>query len=382
MFVMNVHGEGNRSTYFTGAFPSACGKTSTSMLEGETIVGDDIAYLREKNGKMMTVNVEAGIFGIIQDINAVGDPAIYDVLTNPGEVIFSNVLVTDDQMPYWLGKTKEWPLKGINYQGEWVAGKKEAQGAEITPSHKNARYTISLSKLKNRDVNADNPEGVEVNGIIYGGRDSSISVPVEEAFDWAHGIIAKGASLESETTAATLGQEGVLSFSPMSNIDFLSISLGSYIQANLDFAKKLHSIPPIFSVNYFLKNEAGKYLNGVKDKHVWIKWMEQRVHGEVDAITTPTGRIPRYEDLQRLFKQVLNKDYSESDYVAQFSIRVQENLKKLDRIVSIYKKEGADIPAILFDVLTAQKERLQEFQSRYGDVVSPFALEKQVILQI
>jgi len=375
MFIMNAGVRKNRDTYFMGAFPSACGKTSTSMLGGETIVGDDIAYVRKQEGEMVAANVEAGIFGIIQDVNAKGDPTIFEALTTPGEVIMSNVLVSTDNQPYWLGDGRDHPLTGNNYQGSWEKGKTDSNGKEVTPSHKNARYTISLSKLQNKDSRADDPAGVPISGIIYGGRDSDTTVPVEEAFSWNQGIITKGATIESETTAATLGQEGVRVFNPMSNLDFLSITLGKYIENNLKFADNLSKTPAIFSVNYFLKGNDGNYLNGVKDKHGWLRWMEQRVHGEVDAIQTPTGYIPKYEDLQQLFQEVLNKDYTQTDYEQQFTIRIPGLLAKIDRIKTIYENEGNDIPAVLYDELEQQTQRLKDYQAKYGDSIKPSELD-------
>ena len=129
MFLMGVHGKPGRTTYFTGAFPSACGKTSTAMLPGQSIVGDDIAYLRKIDGQIRAVNVEKGIFGIIQDVNPDDDPLIYEALTTPREVIFSNVLVNNGT-PYWLGMGKEPPAEGINYSGEWYKGKKDENGRD------------------------------------------------------------------------------------------------------------------------------------------------------------------------------------------------------------------------------------------------------------
>ncbi len=239
MLIMGVHGPAGRVTYFTGAFPSACGKTSTAMLPGETIVGDDITYIRAVDGEMRAVNVEKGIFGIIQDVNAEDDPLIWKVLTTPGETIFSNVLVDDEGTPHWLGKKTPVPPKGINHSGEWTPGKKDKEGKEIDISNKNARYTIPLARLDNIDPKANDPEGVPVGCIIYGGRDSDTSVPVVQSFNWVHGIITQGASLESETTAATLGKEGVRIFNLMSNLEFLTVPIGLYIKNNLEFGKKL-----------------------------------------------------------------------------------------------------------------------------------------------
>ncbi|GAI34189.1 unnamed protein product, partial [marine sediment metagenome] len=211
-------------------------------------------------------------------------------------------------------------------------------------------------------------------GIIYGGRDSDTWVPVEQAFDWTEGIIIKAASLESETTSATLGKEGVRVFNLMSNLDFLSIPLGRYIQNNLDFAKDIDSPPSIFSVNYFLKDKGGKYLNGIADKKVWILWAELRVNGDVDAIKTPTGLIPKCEDLAKLFKNYLDTEYSRADYVQQFTIRIPENLAKLDRVEKIYSQKVSDTPQIVFDTFAEARKRLKAAGDRHGDYISPFDL--------
>ena len=373
MFVMGVHGPNNRVTYFTGAFPSLCGKTSTAMIGGEeTIVGDDIAYLRIMGGKVHAVNVESGMFGIIMGINSKDDPIIWKTLHSPNEIIFSNVLIGGDNKPYWIGMDEEIPKNGQNHSGAWTLGKKDAEGNEIPPSHRNARFTLDLKCLENVDPKLNDPNGVEVGGIIYGGRDSDTWVPVQESFDWVHGIITKGASLESETTAATLGKEGVRKFNPMSNLDFVSIPLGRYIENNLNFGKDMKNPPLIFGVNYFLKNKAGNFLNDKTDKAVWLKWMELRSHGEVRAVKTPTGYIPKFEDLKKLFKEVLGKDYSEEGYVEQFTLRIPENLSKIERIMRIYETEVLNAPKILFEVLGEQKRRLQEAAKKYGNYVSPF----------
>jgi phosphoenolpyruvate carboxykinase (GTP) len=373
MFVMAAHGPGGRATYLTGAFPSACGKTSTSMLPGETIIGDDIAYIRLIDGQVRAVNVEKGIFGIIRDVNEKDDPVIFEVLTSPGETIFSNILVTEDDTPRWLGDDRPEPTGGYNHSGEWRPGKKDAEGNVITMSHKNARYTIPIARLSNRDPMADDPRGVPVGGFIYGGRDSDTTVPVEQAFDWDHGIITKGASLESETTAATLGQEGVRKFNLMSILDFLSYPMGEYIENNLRFGHAMDTPPLIFGVNYFLKGPDGEYLNGMLDKKVWVQWMERRIHGELKALRTPTGLIPLYEDLKELFARHLDHEYTLEEYNEQFRIRIPELLAKAERIEKIYAAEK-NIPAVFFDTLRAQRDRLEEAQKRHGDYVLPEAL--------
>src|SRR5659263_537047 len=288
MLVMGIHGPHGRVTYFTGAFPSACGKTSTAMLDGESIVGDDIAYLRKM----------------------------------------------DDGGVYWDGKDAAVPDHGVNFKGEWTPGKLDKDGKPVPASHANARFTLSLSMLENLDKNADNPDGVEVSAYVYGGRDSDTWVPVQESIDWAHGVVAFGASIESETTAATIGKAGVRQHNPMSNLDFLSIPLGKYLQINVDFAKGAKRLPKIFGVNYFLKSRDGKFLNGKNDKKVWYKWMELRCNGDVKAIKTATGWIPEYKDLVPLFKDIIGREYTQEEYEAEFSLRIPEHLSKIDRVIA------------------------------------------------
>jgi len=373
MFVMGVHSPRcERTTYFTGAFPSACGKTSTAMLPGQTIVGDDIAYLRIDNeGICRAVNIESGIFGIIADVNPVDDALIYSCLTTPRELIFSNVLVKDGQ-PYWLGMGCETPDVGFNHSGEWYKGKKDASGKEVPLAHKNARYTMRLSELENLDPRADDPTGVPVSAVVYGGRDSDTNPPILQALDWNHGVLL-GATLESETTAAILGQEGRRTFSPMANLDFIVVPLGVYIENHLKFGTRLKKPPLVFATNYFLKNSAGNYLNAKTDKKVWILWAEGRVHGEYDALPTPVGFLPRYVDLRKLFQTVFAKDYCLSEYEEQFTLRVPKLLEKLERLLPIYQSEAA--PPEFFRQIERQKIGLEQLQKQYGKMeISPLQI--------
>ena len=374
MMIMGVYGPGGRKTYFSGAFPSACGKTSTAMLPGETILGDDIAYIRDIGSVARAVNVESGIFGIIKDVNPEDDVSIHKVLNSPGEIIFSNILVKNGK-PYWIGMGEETPKDGLNFSGEWHQGKKDADGREIPLAHKNARYAVTLKALDNCDPEIDNPMGVKVSGIMYGGRDAKAYVPVQQSFNWSHGIISYGASLETETTFATIGKEGVPEINIMSIQDFISIPLGQNVCNNIEFGKRLKRAPMVFGVNYFLKNKEGEFLNSPKDKHAWIKWMELRVHGEAGAIRSPTGFLPKYDDLQKLFKRILNKEYSKEDYIKQFTIRVPENLAKIERVQRFYQENVVDTPIELFEILDQQRKRLIKARDKFGDYISPEKFE-------
>lgn len=372
MFIMRVNGPNGRKTYVGGAYPSACGKTSTAMIPGENIVGDDLAYFKVIDNEFRAVNVEGGIFGIITDVNSKDDPVIWDVLHAPGEMIFGNVLMKDGE-PYWQGMGQDIPTEGANYaSAEWTEGMEGPDGKVASCSHKNARYTIRIEDLDNKDPNWDTPEGVAMGGIIYGGRDSDTNAPVREAYSWEHGVCTMGAMLESETTAATIGAEGERKWNVMSNMDFLSMSVGRYIQNNLDFAKDIER-PKVFGTNYFLKKD-GEYANGKLDKAVWIKWMELRIHGEVDAIDAGYGMIPKYEDLARLFKEVRNEDYNKEDYAFQFRVNIPELLGKLDRMDDIYTTKVTDTPETMKAEMKTQRERLDALRAAKGDYVSPFDL--------
>ena len=160
------------------------------------------------------------------------------------------------------------------------------------------------------------------------------------------------------------------------NIDFLSIPMGRYISNNCDMGNSIKNPPLIFSVNYFLRDKNGNYINGIQDKNVWLKWMELRVHKKADAIRTPTGYIPIYEDLKRLFNDILKKDYTKEAYLEQFKLRIPENLSKIERIVKIYKTKVPDAPHILFETIDEQKKRLEQAREKYGDYISPEELAK------
>lgn len=371
MFIMGVHGKKGRTTYFTGAFPSACGKTSTAMLPGQTIVGDDIAYLRKINREVRAVNMEKGIFGIIADVNEEEDPLIYRALTTPREIIFSNVLVKDG-VPYWMGMGKDLPKEGVNYSGKWYLGKKDEKGNKVDPSHKNARYTIRLAELDNIDPAAENPEGVPVDGFFYGGRDSDTSMPIVEALNWEHGVLI-GATVESETTAATLGQQGVRKHDPMATLDFISVPFATYIENYLSFKDDLKRIPKIFATNYFLKDSQGSYMTPKIYNLLWILWADGRINREYQAVETPVGLIPRYEDLREIFKKKLDKEYSQEEYVAQFSLRVDKYLEKMDRMREIFCR--IPVPDAFDEELKSQIYRLENIRKEFGKaVISPFEL--------
>jgi phosphoenolpyruvate carboxykinase (GTP) len=367
MFVMSVPNEDkNRSSYFVGAFPSACGKTSTAMIPGEKIVGDDIAYFKNIDGEFRAANVERGIFGIIKDVNPEDDPVIYATLNEPKEMIFSNVLTGPDNNPYWQGMGVETPEEGINFAGEWK------EGGDTPISHGNARYTLRMDYLANLDPAWDDKEGVKVDGVLYGGRDSDTCVPCEESTCWKDGILLKACTLESETTSATIGQEGVRVPQPMANLDFITYPLGDYIKNNVDFGNQFgDKCPKVFSTNYFLRTPEGKFCTSKLAKKVWLHWFEGRVYGEYEAYETPTGFIPKYEDLKNLFSSLLGEEYTEEEYAYQFSYRCSAWAAKIQRSVDNFKKNYADTPEYVFEMWNSYLEKINEAKAKCGDIIAP-----------
>jgi phosphoenolpyruvate carboxykinase (GTP) len=278
-----------------------------------------------------------------------------------------------------------YPIKGLNHSGEWYIGMTEDKVKGYQPkegeapkkigiAHANARYTISLEDLENKDESLHDPNGVILDGILYGGRDSFTSVPVSQCFSWEHGVYT-GATLESETTSAIINMPKTVRQDPMANIDFVVAPFGKYIDNHLKFGASLKRVPKVFSTNYFLKHpETGNFLNEKVDKRVWVLWAEGRVHNDYGAIETPIGFIPKYEDIANLFKRVFNRQYSKEDYVNQFSVRVQKYLEKCQRIEDVYKSEP-NMPETFWKEHEALKERLNLFKEKTGkEIISPFDL--------
>ncbi len=378
MLLMGVFGPGGRKTYFAGAFPSACGKTSTAMLPGETILGDDIAYIRDIDAVAHAVNVESGIFGIIQDVNPKDDALIYKLLTNPGEIIFSNVLVKDGK-PYWLGMGQELPKDGCNYTGAWFDGKKDESGNDIPPANKNARYTLALKALENCDPELHNPMGIEVGGIMYGGRDYKAYVPVQQSFSWEHGIIAYGASLETVTTFATVGKEGVPEINMMSIQDFISIPLGKNVHNNLGFRTQTQEATDNLRSQLFPQRSRKRQ---VPQRHTGQACLDK-----MDGAKS-TQRSRRHRNSNRLHPEIrgfaascsnrcLTKTTPKKTTSNNSPSASQKTSAKIERVSRFYQENVTDTPLELFGILYLQRQRLLEAKEKYGDYISPENFEKE-----
>jgi phosphoenolpyruvate carboxykinase (GTP) len=385
MFITGIEGPGGRITWMVGAAPSGCGKT-TSAMAGDHFVGDDLAQLWiADDGTVRSINPECGIFGIVEDVNWEGDPYLMKCLRDPGtEVIWSNVLIDENGVPQWTGNGEEpLPVKGKNFQGSWEQGMLDDNGKEVPMSHPNSRCTLSNSALENYSAKNEAPEGVETRIITYSGRDSNTMPPVWVSKNPDEGVVI-GACIVSAATATEVGATGVRR-QPWANAPFTPGSLGEYMDAQFVFfnSDKIadDKRPILAGLNYFLSHEARggsskKLLGEKKDVKAWMAWLERRAHQEVDAIETPIGYLPRYEDLKRLFKERIGKEYSEDLYAKQFSLYIDNIVARIDLQQEAYGKEQ-HIPARLFDILKKQRTELMALKEKYGPIVTPERLQEK-----
>jgi phosphoenolpyruvate carboxykinase (GTP) len=379
MFITGIKGPGGRITWMIGAAPSGCGKT-TSAMAGDHFVGDDLAQLWiAGDGTVRSINPEAGIFGIVEDVNWDGDPMLMECLRNPGtEVIWSNVLIDENGVPQWVGNNEEpEPTKGVNFQGPWEKGMVDENGKPIPMSHPNSRCTLKNAALGNYSDWNENPAGVETRIVTYSGRDSDTMPPVWVAKDSDRGVVI-GACIVSAATATEVGASGVRR-QPWANAPFIPGSLGDYMDAQFQFfgSKKISDDkrPILSGLNYFLTEEARggsskKLLGEKRDVKAWMAWLERRAHGEVDAIDTPIGYLPKYEDLKTLFKSRIDKDYPEALYERQFSLYLDNIIARVDLQIEAYGKE-ANIPPKLFEILKEQHQELTALKEKFGPIVTP-----------
>jgi len=382
MFITGIDGSGGRQTWCTGAAPSGCGKTTTAMA-GNHFVGDDLAQMWiADDGSIRSINPECGIFGIVEDVNQEGDPMLMDILRNQGhEVIWSNVLIDDNNVPQWVGNGEPAPEKGQNFQGDWYAGKKNAEGGEIPMSHPNSRCTVSSTSLANYSERAEDPRGVETRVITYSGRDSDTMPPVWAAKNPDHGV-AIGACIVSAATATEIGATGVKR-APWANAPFIPGALGDYMDAQFKFfnnPKISEGKKPVMAgLNYFLTHaarggESQQLLGEKKDVKVWLAWLERKAHDEVEAIDTPIGFLPKFKDLLALFNSIIAKEYTEDLYTRQFSLYIDKIVARIGLQTKAYGQEEK-IPQKLFQVLEEQKKGLLALRETYGPVVTPEQLQ-------
>ena len=373
MLILGLKKPNGEVKYITAAFPSACGKTNLAMLippegykkNGYEIftVGDDIAWMKPgKDGRLYAINPENGFFGVAPGTN---EKSNFNALESTKKnTIFTNVaLNNDDNTVWWEKLTKNPPVNATEWKGEKVNGveytaEKDANGKNKTLAHPNSRFTAPAENCPCISPEFNNPEGVPVSAIIFGGRRASTTPLVYQSFDWTHGTYM-GSAVSSETTAAATGAVGVLRHDPMAMKPFIGYNVGDYWAHWLEMGEMLgDKAPKIFNVNWFKQDENGEFIwPGFGDNMRVLDWIIKRCEGEVDAQETAIGYLPKKEDLNL---EGLDLDDATVDKL----LAVDKDLwtKEIAEMRRYYKEDIADkggkIPAALIKELDKLEERL------------------------
>ena len=357
LLILKLISPANKAYYIAAAFPSACGKTNLAMIQptipgwrAETL-GDDIAWMRfGKDGRLYAVNPEFGFFGVAPGTNWSSNPNAMKTIA-AGNTVFTNVALTDDGGVWWEGLEGD-PQHLVDWKGnDWTPD------SDSAAAHPNSRYCTPMSQCPTLAPEWDDPQGVPISAILFGGRRKTTVPLVTQARDWQHGVFI-GATLGSEQTAAAEGKVGAIRRDPMAMLPFLGYNAGDYCQHWIDLGKNSDEskLPKIFFVNWFRRGDDGRFLwPGFGENSRVLKWIIGRVEGEANGVSTPIGIVPAADELD-----VSGLDVDAADVEAVLKVRPEEWRAELPQIEEWFEFIGEKLPTGVRDEFEALKQRLTE----------------------
>ena len=357
MLILCLTSPQGKKHYIAGAFPSACGKTNLAMMKPTvpgwkvTCVGDDIAWMRiGKDGRLYAMNPETGFFGVAPGTSMQSNPNAMESLNSNS--IFTNTALTDEGEIWWEDMGVAAPEHAIDWEGnDW------SPDSDKKAAHPNSRFTAPAAQCPVIDPDWQNPEGVPISAILFGGRRASTVPLVYEAFDWEHGVFM-GSAAGSETTAANISKTGVLRHDPFAMLPFCGYNMGDYFAHWLSMAGRTDAskLPKIFFVNWFRKGDDGRFLwPGFGENSRVLKWVAERVDGEGAARKTPIGNLPTADALD-----VSGLDIPADDMEALLTVDVEAWKSEIAGLSEYYEEFGDGLPSALRSQLAALQERLDK----------------------